>query len=514
MAPGYRNSTRRHNRSGLVDHDVFEGLPVRQWRRDLVTVDPTAASENNTQQNNIWAVELPYGMPKDSHLLPKHSQDLLRAARSGRIYRCSVPIEEEEADTEINTSEKPEKKDEAPQNHGFLAKAWKQVPRHLEGADVDYLAKKRKGLKKAPERLTRSLEPTLAKTTVKKVDTPRIEYVPDMLVPQGQQASENLNSMESYPLSTPEDLEAQALLKKKGPVRKTLKPVSRGKKKKIIPPTSTPNDSLTEHSINNQANDGITSESDARSMPANNDDIEMGEESVGNSDEGEENEQDDELNDLSTSVSNITPTEITGSSTTNNAAQVSLPAQPEQATTSDSSTKDDSNIFKHNSLEPPTVNSMPLVNNAMTEDILTSAPVNTRKFVIPKHVEVESKVEIRSEGKISDVEKKDHALDLDSGGWENNDFKDQVMEKFFEPVSNPTVEILPHTAFEQHKSLPSEQYFKDEFFKDICEEVKHNDALQPQTQKFTDKDSSDAIDITLQTHQPSLEQNSDLAPII
>ncbi|KFY70844.1 hypothetical protein V498_10178, partial [Pseudogymnoascus sp. VKM F-4517 (FW-2822)] len=38
MAPGYRNSnpSRRQTR-GLVDHDIFEGLPVRNWRRDAVT---------------------------------------------------------------------------------------------------------------------------------------------------------------------------------------------------------------------------------------------------------------------------------------------------------------------------------------------------------------------------------------------------------------------------------------------------------------------------------------------
>ncbi|TQS37967.1 hypothetical protein Golomagni_01537 [Golovinomyces magnicellulatus] len=513
MAPGYRNSTRRQNRSGLVDHDIFEGLPVRQWRRGLVTVDPTAVSENNTQQNNIWAVELPYGMPKDSHLLPQHSQDLLRAARSGKIYRGSAPIEEEEADTEIITGEKPEKKDETPQDHGFLAKAWKQVPRHLEGPDVDYLAKKRKGLKKAPERLTRSLEPTFAKTTVKKVDAARIEHVPDVLVPQRQQANENLNSMASYPLSTPENYEASALPKKKGPVRKKLKPVIRGKKKRIMP-TSTPSDSLTEHSINNQANDGITYESDARSMYANNDDTEMGEDSVGNSDDEEDNEQDDELIDSSTSVSKITPIEITGSSTMDNATQTFLPAKPEQATTSNSSMKDDSNIFKHNSLELPAVNSMSLVNNAVTEDNLIAAPVNTINFVIPKNIEVESKVEIRSEGEISDVDKKGHFVDPDSDKMERNDIKVQLTEKISEPVSNPTAEILPHKTFEQYESLPSEQYVKDAFFKDICEEEKHDDALQPQTQIFTDKDFSDAMNVTSQTHQPSVEQNSDLTSFI
>ncbi|KAI0391725.1 hypothetical protein F5Y17DRAFT_397055 [Xylariaceae sp. FL0594] len=42
MAPGFRQNTqtRRGNRSGYVEHDDFEGLPVRQWRQERVNIRP------------------------------------------------------------------------------------------------------------------------------------------------------------------------------------------------------------------------------------------------------------------------------------------------------------------------------------------------------------------------------------------------------------------------------------------------------------------------------------------
>ncbi|PVH81901.1 hypothetical protein DL98DRAFT_362908, partial [Cadophora sp. DSE1049] len=161
----YRNANRRQNRPG-VDHGEYEGIPIRHWRRDFVTVAPPPTTDSTTSQNDIWAVELPYGMPKDSHLLPQHSQDLLRAARSGKIYKRPAPADEEEADPEAIVGDKPEKKDEDLKEKGFTAKSWKQVPRHLEGADVVYLAKRRKGLVTASSKPLPV--PTVTKATVKR----------------------------------------------------------------------------------------------------------------------------------------------------------------------------------------------------------------------------------------------------------------------------------------------------------------------------------------------------------
>ncbi|KAI6247453.1 hypothetical protein HI914_04287 [Erysiphe necator] len=302
MAPGYRNSTRRQNRSGLVDHDIFEGLPVRQWRRGLVTVEPSSAPEHTIQQNNIWAIELPHGMPKDSHLLPQHSQDLLRAARSGKIYKRPGPVstEEEEADAEATNGEKVEKKEEPPQDNGFVAKIWKQVPRHLEGPEIEFLAKRRKGLITAAKTSTISATPSLVKTIVKKTDAIGNEYVQEIFVTQGVKAEEevipksNLNSDEQTPQNQ------STLLKKKGPVRKKIKPVGRGKKKKSLLPTSAPNDSTICPIQNTQVDDCTTSKGLITSVLANSEDIEIGDESVGNSedgeaDDGEENEEEGEI---------------------------------------------------------------------------------------------------------------------------------------------------------------------------------------------------------------------------
>ena len=95
-------------RTWLID----PGLPVRQWRQDWVNVAPPPPQEQH-QQNDVWAIELLHGMPKDSNLLPPHSQELLRAARSGRLYKRPAPTEEEDVDAEPTVApDKPEKKEE------------------------------------------------------------------------------------------------------------------------------------------------------------------------------------------------------------------------------------------------------------------------------------------------------------------------------------------------------------------------------------------------------------------
>lgn len=95
------------------------------------------------QQNDIWSIDLFHGMPKDSNLLPPHSQELLLAARSGRLYKRPAPAEEEEVDAEA-IPEKPEKKEEDTSAKGFNIKVWKQIPRNVEAATVSHLAKRKK----------------------------------------------------------------------------------------------------------------------------------------------------------------------------------------------------------------------------------------------------------------------------------------------------------------------------------------------------------------------------------
>jgi hypothetical protein len=192
-------------------------------------------------QNDIWAVELPHGMPKDSHLLPQHSQDLLRAARSGKIYKRPAPVEEEEVDPEVVPGDKPEKKDDELKDKGFTAKSWKQIPRHLEASDVEYLAKRRKGVITITARGS-APGPTLVKTTVKRTDAVGNEYVQDVVVPQGQHVEGEVIAQTVIP---DPNVDASAALatppKRKGPVsRKKVKGPGRGRKKKPIAPTSVP----------------------------------------------------------------------------------------------------------------------------------------------------------------------------------------------------------------------------------------------------------------------------------
>lgn len=308
MAPGYRNQNRRQNRTGYVDHDILEGLPVRQWRRDYTTIVPPTAQES-TPQNDIWAVELPHGMPKDSHLLPQHSQDLLRAARSGKIYKRPAPVEEEEADVEAVLGDKPEKKDDDPKDRGYTVKAWKPVPRHLEGPAVEYLAKRRKGLTTVTAK-TVSTGPVLTKATVKRIDAAGNEYVQDVVVPQGQQVEGEVISQTTIPdpSTNPvgEGLLPSTPQKRKGPPKRKPKGPGRGRKKKQMPPTSAPQlpqvDGIAQsvEGIDGAVEtDGIKAENEDSSTPANNEDTEMADGSAHDSDdddgeEGEEGDDDEE----------------------------------------------------------------------------------------------------------------------------------------------------------------------------------------------------------------------------
>ncbi|KAK2629604.1 hypothetical protein QTJ16_000424 [Diplocarpon rosae] len=303
MAPSasYRNANRRQNRSG-VDHGEYEGIPIRHWRREDVTVAPPPIPDSTASQNDIWAVELPHGMPKDSQLLPQHSQDLLRAARSGKIYKRPAPADEEEVEPETIINDKPEKKDDDIKEKGFTAKSWKQIPRHLEGTDVGYLAKRRKNL------VTLSLKPTVSvatviKATVKRIDAAGNEYVQDVVVPQGQKLEGEVISQTQIPdpsaavdvavaHATPPKRKSTSKKKSKGP--------GRGRKKKpAAAPTSAPQvapiegAALLPSAEGAVGPDGIKTSNANHSTPTQNEDTEMGDGSQPNSDEDDGDDGDD-----------------------------------------------------------------------------------------------------------------------------------------------------------------------------------------------------------------------------
>ncbi|WYZ39382.1 hypothetical protein EsH8_III_001296 [Colletotrichum jinshuiense] len=229
--------TRRANRSGYTEHDDFEGLPVRQWRQEWVSVEPPAPVET-TQKNDIWDVELPWGMPKDAGLLPQHSQDLLRAARSGVLYKRPAPAEEEEADADA-VAEKPEKKEDEASSKGFQIKVWKQINRNSEGSPVSHLAKRRKGTVTISSKTVTSHAPgaTVTKATVRRVDAAGNPYTQEITLQAGQAVEGEIISTTVVSVAAVDPAQAQPQrARRPPPPKKKNKPgPGRGRKKKILP---------------------------------------------------------------------------------------------------------------------------------------------------------------------------------------------------------------------------------------------------------------------------------------
>ncbi|GAB1205754.1 hypothetical protein APSETT445_004433 [Aspergillus pseudonomiae] len=134
-------------RTGQIDHDVFEGLPVRRWTRQLQTVSQTPKLDGQES-----FVEGPGGkqtipehpMPKDSHLLTPMSRALLRAARAGCIYIRKATKDAEDEEKEVTDVE--EQPALQTTERSFVTRKWSTVPRHLENSEVEFLAKRRPGL--------------------------------------------------------------------------------------------------------------------------------------------------------------------------------------------------------------------------------------------------------------------------------------------------------------------------------------------------------------------------------
>ncbi|KAL7793654.1 hypothetical protein V8C37DRAFT_82020 [Trichoderma ceciliae] len=234
MAPG----TRRANRSGYVEHDDFEGLPVRQWRHEWVNVTPPVQQEQQ-QQNDIWAIELIHGMPKDATLLPPHTQELLRAARSGRLYKRPHPTEDEEADGETTIQEKPEKKEEDTSAQGYQIRIWKQLPKNVEAPGISHLAKRRKNTVTVASRTVeeRVQGPMVTRATVRRMDAAGNPYTEEVTLSEGQRVDGEVISTRVEAISTaqPDAFSAAppaaARRRPPPPKRKAKAGPGRGKKK-------------------------------------------------------------------------------------------------------------------------------------------------------------------------------------------------------------------------------------------------------------------------------------------
>ena len=200
--PQFRNSRTGGSRStrAQFDHDVFEGLPVRHWRKRPINVS-TAPEKENTNVMKVRNLAWPeLEMPRDYHLLSEMSQNLLRAARMPQAKKSIIaPLmeddketgEDEDADGEIDT--------------GFIAKRWAVVPKDLEGPEPEYLAKRRKGLPSIHSGPTAALGTTqqMRKTKIRKLDTSGGSSVLEVLVPEGQSVDGEIFEEETSPIQAP-----------------------------------------------------------------------------------------------------------------------------------------------------------------------------------------------------------------------------------------------------------------------------------------------------------------------
>ncbi|EAU30901.1 conserved hypothetical protein [Aspergillus terreus NIH2624] len=143
-------------RTGQIDHDVFEGLPVRRWTRQTQTVSqmPKSEESESIMQGPGGKQTIPeHPMPRDSHLLTPTSRALLRAARAGCIYiRPAVKDPEDEEKETTDVEEQPVIQSA---ERSFVTRKWTTVPKHLEPPEVEFLAKRRPRVALLPMRRTR-----------------------------------------------------------------------------------------------------------------------------------------------------------------------------------------------------------------------------------------------------------------------------------------------------------------------------------------------------------------------
>lgn len=171
---------RTHRAQGDDEASILKGLPIHQWRQtEQLVAPPTVPQQTSSKQQ--WS-ELP--MPRDSHLLPEVAQQLLRAARAGRLYQTTASTNDDE-DKDHGLEEEEQK--ETPQ--GFYVRKWTQLPRHLEQPEPEHLAKRRKGLPIAlgVGQIAPFAPPAaLREIKVRKVDGEGIVSVYKMLIAEGQ----------------------------------------------------------------------------------------------------------------------------------------------------------------------------------------------------------------------------------------------------------------------------------------------------------------------------------------
>jgi hypothetical protein len=180
-------------------------------------------------------------MPKDANLLPSHTQELLRAARSGAIYKRQPLVEEEEGpDPEAVLPEKPEKKEEEDDTvKGYTVKTWKQLPRNVEANTISYLAPRRKGTVRIASKTVEEKiagVATVTRATVRRIDAAGNPYTEEVILVDGQQVEGEIIATRQAPAAGLGDgLAPPPVVRKRPPPPKRKGGPGRGKKKIKLP---------------------------------------------------------------------------------------------------------------------------------------------------------------------------------------------------------------------------------------------------------------------------------------
>lgn len=213
---------------------------MRQWRQEWVNVASAPPTESSTQ-NDIWDRELFYGMPKDAPLLPPHSQELLRLARSGRLYKRPATADDDDIEND-GLDAKGDKKDSEPGVEGFTVKTWKQMPGNADGPTVSHLAKRHKNTVTLPSKavLAQITGPTATRHKVRRIDAAGNPYEQTVTVADGQKVDGEIISTTIVPLhpNNPElavQPQATPVRRRPPPPKRKAKGPGRGRKKGRLP---------------------------------------------------------------------------------------------------------------------------------------------------------------------------------------------------------------------------------------------------------------------------------------
>ena len=308
------NRTNNRSARAQTDHDIMEGLPVRQWKKIVgpVNLAPPREDSNAAKQVGIWK-ELP--MPRGSELYSPMSQALLRAARMGQMHKLTAPPQEEDKDAG------DEEDAEGEPDTTIIVSRWTLVPKNMEEPEPEYLAKRRRGLPSIYGGASNILgqPPAMRKTKVRKIDAEGNVHVYDVMAPEGTSVEgeiiedEAITTQAAAPgtvvegvgvanaegvVVVGEPVQPTPTRRKPPPPKRKPKGPGRGRKKKMIPAPGT-------HGLNGAVNDlsvmkvdGLTTESQAAKHEATapgevgNHDVVMGDDSL--LQDGEEGSSSDE----------------------------------------------------------------------------------------------------------------------------------------------------------------------------------------------------------------------------